>query len=339
MTFCLGYDVNRLNDGAGAQLQRILVVEGIAHLLKAGYFHQDITSIDSNYGDGLNSLESKRKFIDELNAYLNFKDFSCQHEYHQKINSTLVHKSGALMLPLLRVYRIILSKRRKNYLLLIQDPYSVARKKIEVYDCVRNRHKFATQNRKNGKKVSVKIHLPWAGIGKGQLSDRKISIDWYKSLLGHLDSILREARYEVVYTFHTDGIRGLKDDLISLGISEETRGYWTDKGLLQDKTFNWSYIEIEEEFCFLENIEIKFGINAIEVWDDMKVADILVLTKSSLSNIAGLLNFNALKLVSEDVNGMPEDFVKLSEEELKSKSILQNIIINYLGNDKEISES
>jgi hypothetical protein len=329
MSICLGYDSKNLQDGAGAQVQRLLAVESLSCFLNVGYYHQEILSIDSNYGDGINDLHSKQQFINNLNGYLNFSNFSCHHVRHTSIKFELWPRFERFFMPILYLLKFCLSKRGRNYLLIISNPYPGIRGRGDIYNLVRSRHGISKTNL--SKKFYVKIHLPWANIGAGQLADRKISLRWYQVILQQLNTQLTELGFECTFTFHTDGIQGLKSDLLSLGVSQKTQEYWSENNLLADGTLNWSYIDIESEFNFLPNMNIKYNISPIEVWDDMVQGDVLILAKSSLSFVAGLLNINALKLLPVTVKDFPKDFKVVSVDDPSFAKNLNGILADYLN--------
>jgi hypothetical protein len=313
-----------VQDGAGAQILRILAIESLACFLNTGFSHHNILDIDSNYGDGLNDLTSKSDFVEELNHYLDFKKYSCQHSKHIIKRLSPIQKRSYFFMFTLYLYRFVLSKSKNNYLLLVDNPYPGILKRAKIYHSVRLRHQFTAKT--ITQTLSIKIHLPWAGVGAGQLLDRQISLEWYKELLLKLNDYLLAAGFRCNFTFHTDGIQGLKRDLLSLGVSEKTKDYWRLNGLLSNKKMNWSYIDIKSEFDALPNVEVIYGITPIKVWNDMADGDILVLAKSSLSNVGGLLNINALKIIPPTVFGLPEDFNPISIEELKSPGNLEKIL-------------
>lgn len=328
MSICLGYDSEYLQDGAGAQVQRLLAIEALSCFFNVGYHHKEILSIDSNYGDGINDLNSKQQFIKDLNRYLNFSDFSCCHIKHTSIKFSLWPRLDRFFIPILYLLKFCLNGRGRNYLLNISNPYPGLRGHGDIYNLVRSRH--GTSNRNLSKKFCIKIHLPWANIGAGQLPDRKISLKWYKAILQKLNSQLTELGFECTFTFHTDGIQGLKPDLLSLGVSQKTQQYWSENNLLADGNLNWSYIDIESEFNFLPNKDIKYDISPIEVWDDMADGDVLILAKSSLSFVAGLLNISALKLLPITVKDFPQDFRVISVDDPSFSKNLNRLLANYL---------
>ena len=272
----------------------------------------------------LNDLTSKSDFVEELNHYLDFKKYSCQHSKHIIKRLSPIQKRSYFFMFTLYLYRFVLSKSKNNYLLLVDNPYPGILKRAKIYHSVRLRHQFTAKT--ITQTLSIKIHLPWAGVGAGQLLDRQISLEWYKELLLKLNDYLLAAGFRCNFTFHTDGIQGLKRDLLSLGVSEKTKDYWRLNGLLSNKKMNWSYIEIKSDFDALPNVEVIYGITPIKVWNDMADGDILVLAKSSLSNVGGLLNINALKIIPPTVFGLPEDFNPISIEELKSPGNLEKIL-------------
>jgi hypothetical protein len=329
MSLCLAYDALSLQDGAGAQIQRILAIESLSSFLNIGFSHKEILDIDSNYGDGLNDSNSKKEFVKQLNVYLNFSDFTCCHIDHVLIRFKLWPRFERFFIPFLSLLKFCLNKRKRNYVLVISNPYPGLRDHGEIYDLARSRHGVYRKNL--SKELSIKIHLPWAGIGAGQLSDRKISLVWYQTILKQLNSRLTELGYECTFTFHTDGIPGLKPDLLSLGVSQKTQEYWSENNLLDDGYLNWSYIDIESEFSFLPNIIIKYAISPIEVWDDMIEGDVLVLAKSSLSFVAGLLNINALKMLPMQVGDFPQDFKVFSIDDSDFIKNLNRILAKYFG--------
>lgn len=328
MSLCLAYDALSLQDGAGAQIQRILAIESLSSFLNIGYNHKEILDIDSNYGDGLNDSNSKKEFVKQLNAYLNFSNFACCHIDHVLIRFKLWPRFERFFIPFLSLLKFCLNKRKRNYVLVISNPYPGIRGHGEIYDLARSRHGVYRKN--SSKKLSIKIHLPWAGIGAGQLSDRKISLVWYQTILQQLNSRLTELGYECTFAFHTDGIPGLKPDLLSLGVSQKTQEYWSENNLLDDGILNWSYIDIESEFSFLPNIVIKYAISPIAVWNDMTEGDVLILARSSLSFVAGLLNVNALKLFPATVRDFPQDFKIIGVEDPSFTKNLNAILANYL---------
>jgi hypothetical protein len=329
MSLCLAYDALSLQDGAGAQTQRILAIESLSSFLNVGYHHKKILDIDSNYGDGLNDSNSKKEFVSQLNQYLNFSDFACSHTGHALIRFKFYPRFERFFTPLLYLLKFFLNKRKRNYLLVISNPYPGIRGHGEIYNLARPRHGIYRNNL--SMKLSIKIHLPWAGIGAGQLSDRQISLVWYKTILQQLNSRLTELGYECVYTFHTDGIPGLKLDLISLGVSQKTQDYWSENGLLTEGHVNWSYIDIESEFNFLPEMSIKYAISPIEVWNDMGEGDVLILAKSSLSFVAGLLNIDALKLFPPTVKDFPQDFQTISVDDSGFTGHLNEILDKHFS--------
>jgi hypothetical protein len=316
-----------MQDGAGAQIQRILAIETLSSFLNIGYCHQEIIDIDSNYGDGLNDSNSKLEFIRHLNKYLNFSDFTCSHSEHSLINFKLWPRFERFFILTLYFLKFGLTKRKRNYLFVISNPYPGIRDHGDLYNLVRLRHGVYRTNQ--SKKLSVKIHLPWAGIGAGQLPDRIISLKWYKTLLQQLNNRLTELGYECIFTFHTDGIPGLKPNLLSLGVSQKTQEYWSENSLLTNGHLNWSYIDIESEFDFLPRVTVKYAISPIEVWNDMAEGDVLILARSSLSFVAGLLNINALKILPTTVRDFPQDFKLISVDDSSFPKNLNGILDNY----------
>ncbi len=326
MSLCLTYDVTHFQDGAGAQLQRIFAIESLSTLLGVGFSHHKIITIDSNYGDGLNTIGAKDAFVNELNQYVDFDEYSCPHLSHKEIKWRLPTRFQRYSIFALRIFKFFVVNTKQDFLLSIPNPVPFLRNSGNLYDLVRPRHGFTKEN--SSKELQVKIHLPWAGIGHGQLNDRRISLEWYRKILMVIDNELSANGYECTYTFHTDGIPGLKSDMISLGISSATQSYWRESGLLAENDFNWSYIDIPSEFRFLPNIQVRYGISPIEVWDDMITADILVLAQSSLSTVAGFLNLTALKIAPLELEGVPGDFNLVSTSDPDFTLILKSLLIS-----------
>ncbi len=329
MSLCLAYDVHSVQDGAGAQIQRIFAVEALSSLFGVGFFHQEILSIDSNYGDGLNDLNSKKLFVDELNQFIAFRVYNCEHSSHRVIKWKWPKRFQPFFMIVLRFSKYLYSARKPNFLLIVSNPIPILKHSGHVYDLIRFRHGSAKKN--SSRKLSVKVHLPWAGIGAGQLKDRKISLEWYKEILSVLNIELNTLGYNCTYTFHTDGIPGLKPDMFTLGISPETESYWRGNGLLKDNRFNWSFIDIEKEFGFLSDLEIQYGISPIQVWNDMVEGDILLLANSSLSVVAGLLNLTALKLIPPGNQGLPGDFHIISPVSPDYKDDVRSKLLSRFG--------
>jgi hypothetical protein len=84
---CLAYNNLAMRDGAGAQLQRIAEVFGICGLYNYKFSNVDIIKIDSNPGDGMNDVDTKDKFLSNLNDTLVRPLGSCGHAFHYDIES------------------------------------------------------------------------------------------------------------------------------------------------------------------------------------------------------------------------------------------------------------
>jgi len=329
MSLCLAYDVHSLQDGAGAQIQRIMAVESLCAYLGLGFHHQEIVTIDSNYGDGLNNQKSKELFVRELNQYIDFRQHTCKHSTHRELNFRLHGQFQRFAIIFLKLLRGLSFITRLNLLIYVSNPSLYLRRSGHIYDLARSRHGYTRTN--HTKTLAIKIHLPWAGIGAGQLKDRQISLDWYKELLKVVNFELVGLGYVCRYTFHTDGVPGLKPTMSSMDVSNQTEKYWREMGLLEGDRFNWSFLNLEDHFGFLANVEVRFGITPISVWNDMIEGDILILANSSLSIVGGFLNLSALKFFSPGNQTLPQDFRPITEFDDTSMEGLKSLLLSKFG--------
>jgi hypothetical protein len=61
----------------------------------------------------------------------------------------------------------------------------------------------------------------------------------------------------------------------------------------------------------------------------MAEGDVLILARSSLSFVAGLLNINALKILPTTVRDFPQDFKLISVDDSSFPKNLNGILDNY----------
>ena len=81
MSICLGYDNLNQNDGAGAQVQRILGIYSLSVKFKLGFKFVPVIRIDPNPGDGMDNENERSNLVENLNNLLLKTLGTCDHDH------------------------------------------------------------------------------------------------------------------------------------------------------------------------------------------------------------------------------------------------------------------
>lgn len=286
MSVCLINSVD-IEDGLGAQLQRRLEIYYLAQHLRIGYHFLQIVNFDSNYGDGMQTIQEKDEATKQIANLVPFLTHKCIFRKHLEVDflSKKIEKLGwRNMCIALRVLNSISNFFKIHLLIRLSNPHKLKIDREIIFQNITN----IEPNLKEEDFLQIVIHLPWARANL--LPDRKIPIEWYLDILESIIAFIEEYTIRYRITIHTDAMPNLDSDKKQIWTSNATQKYWKESG---NKNFitnsNYSFLDIEELFKKYSNLEVIVNVNPIRVWNDMANGNILILSNSSLSHVGAII--------------------------------------------------
>jgi hypothetical protein len=292
---CIKYDAEKWSDGSGAQLQRIAAVYSISQEFGLNYIHQEILHIESNPGDGFETLESKSNFIRKLNKSFRITHTNCSRPHTMaplKYRKIMKFRLGARMYFFSTGLRTIFSG--KHFLYVCDNPYPILENYPSIYRHFTNR--FGKKDRYNEKCIQIQMHVRGSKNGNQLMSSRHVELSWYVEILKSIHSILKllDLKYRVI--IHTDAPLKVVN-WEPLDMSAATEKFWKSANVMNhERKISLTPIDFQREFNFVENLEVIRDIDPVQAWEMMSKADVLILGRSSFSIIAGLINNHSLTI-------------------------------------------
>jgi hypothetical protein len=291
MAVYLGVDTKRVVDGAGAQVQRLFAVYSLSKILNIKYFHNHITNLDYNIGDGIKNNSEMKFFLKKINNSL---DFFEPRSVNIDITKKIEFRSLRFLLRIgllhrfcywayFGLFRIMSFLSKKNYLFLTTNPYPLIERIPDSYLEIQK----LLPDREFSKIISVQLHLNKA---RKKFLSRLTNDDWYLSTLNTVVSNLESENLEYEILIHTDVSIDNRWTLPE-DFSRETLKYWQESGMeIINGEVSIAGIEELSNFKNLKNTKIITGIDAVDAWKIMAQADYLLLSKSSFSFTGALFN-------------------------------------------------
>ena len=279
------YDSDSVYDGVGAQVQRIIAIAGLAGYLSSNYQHAPIKNLTTHPMDPFQDFNEKIRFLQKLNSCIRPTTFCAE----QNRNSLQVQISvlGIFQIFKLGAQSIIQNKR---ITVCTVEVYPIVDSKPSIYGLYR---KFLEidfrEDDREIQKVDVAVHYRRGVVGMAiyhnQASPRELPLEYYLKCLTSL-KISEGISSATILTDSplVDSVYKIGDDQIPLW--ENTPGY--ESGALHIKGQN-----LIGDFQSLNfQIDVKTGGDPIESLAILQTARVLVMSRSSFSFVAALLNKN-----------------------------------------------
>ena len=307
---CVTYDNSFMCDGAGAQIQRIASIYGIAKKYHCKFAKTKIIEIDSNPGDGIKSVKSKDKFIMQLNEILVYPLGDCSHSNHSIVNPKLnwLVTRYSWYRQWIFINNLLHLRTRRP---LISMNHTMLSRSIppDVFSHYPNKIKSNPNYRMwktNKSEFEIQVQLSAAKVDKIRMPERYLDIQ-------KINVIVKKAKilnpnWKVLV--HTDvGLNQEKWKAIG-NQSQETLSYWKSRGIIEDSgKIVLNRINLIKEFDDGLIDKVISGISPLDVWRIMVNSKILICGKSSLSFVGALLANSP-----DSVILFPKGFVKLPRE-------------------------
>jgi hypothetical protein len=276
------YDSQSKLDGVGAQLQRLFSIYSLSQFLGVSYVHTAIENIAVHPLDNHKSDLEYSVFLERLNLEFEIDgvDNYCL---------TNLKKIEIRSLRLSHLWQLIYTRRPA--LLKICEPYSVSDLVPNMYSDYLPKlpNRKINETAQKGSELNVVMHYR-RGVGgmviqAGERLPRELPLDYYAQILQYLKNELKD--FDLVV--ETDAPA---DDLVFRPPSSQNY-LWVGSPKFDKGEMSVEGIELEKIFePFCNKLTINRGGDPINALKTMSTSDIFIMSKSSLSMVAALLNKN-----------------------------------------------
>lgn len=311
----ISYDSDSLQDGAGAQLQRIYSIYALTRLLKLQYIHSPLKRI--RY-PGLASLENNTEDPGLVNRYNEVFSIPSDLEPPVEIRTCHCRKPNALTLwkPKKEAER-----SRKFTLVRCVNPYPVQENHPDSYAHAR---KITPFKKPPGRPSPLRIALH---VRRGELyavdSPRMLPNAYHIKIANGIRAALESLSLNYVIELY--GELPTKP----FHVTPQTVGFAgrIDRPVLMNPGMNRL-----EEFETLPHLQKFINLDAIESLQRMATADILVMSRSSFSFLAAILNPRAVVFYSKFWHAAPRDWLRTRRTgDFPSELFLEKLAENGLA--------
>jgi hypothetical protein len=287
----LVYDHKAMPDGLGAQFQRILTLKALSESIKCNFESFTLEKYDEAV---FNDLNAERK-LNEINKWSNLMNItSCDRRPF-----SISIKTNPSKLAYLYIYRFIAKITFLRIRLIIAFPAILIDKNPWIYECF---GKYLNQNLLYPnplKKMQIVVHIKRGESLLSQFKDRYLPFDYYEGLLKLLvrELSLLDIEYSITVLIEkiTNPILESNNPKVINSIQIDSNNPYlielqNGKFCLLDETFDAGKYPYLAQGLFIRNNDAFADFNL------MCNADVLLISKSSFSFTAGLLNAGALKI-------------------------------------------
>jgi len=278
----LTYQNQAKPDGIGAQLQRILAIRSLAKNLNLSYMHTPIASIAIHPLDPYQSEEEMKLFLERLNTEFKMADT-------QEVAGIDDIEVETVTLSFQDLLKATLASfvSHKKILISCSEPYRVSefdpKMLVGISSLVPN---FSRVYRSG---LNIAVHIRW-GVGgmtvqKGEKISRQIEIGYYFDLLERI--LIKVKSNPVNVTIFTDAPA---EDL-EFNLPASQIDLWNNSESVDRGTMSVRGLDLKSTFSKL-GIEPRIvrGGDPLLALQEMASSDILIMSRSSFSYVAGLLN-------------------------------------------------
>lgn len=276
----LTYWNNQKLDGVGAQLQRLFAINGISSRLNIGYFHSEISDVAVHPLDSYQSSEEREKFIKRLNRIFFLYDTTHLESTRENRYRNSLGFSDLIQLSI--------SSRLKNiqFVINVIEPYSISEFDAKTYEGISE--KLVNFSDYKDENADVAIHYRW-GVGgkaiqKGEKLSRELDYKYFKNLLKDLN--FHKASGRVIDVFTDAPSESAVFELPKSQLSSWVNSPGVDEGRMAVLGVD-DYTLLSQ---FGAQVNLIRGGDPIKAITAMASARILIMSRSSLSYVAALLN-------------------------------------------------
>jgi hypothetical protein len=299
----ISYDNNKHNDGAGAQLLRIVSAYLIAKYYNIGYIHSPLTHI-SNYG--LICLENKTTDILQVKRYNNLINF---------ISDT--HKHIDNIIELKEINSDIIKKYKENtedILLKVTYPIFCINSNPDILNLINCINFDWCNSVINTSNIKIGIHIRRGDILFIEKEIRYLDNQYYIRLMKQIDIIFKDIPHE----FHIYTENPTKKFNVTDEYRDDLKGINT---FIEPDTY--------EDFSEFNNIIWHINTNPVDTFIELCNSDMLITSISAYSYLAGILNKKAIIIQNKKMNSPPKKNCIVIENNIISDHDINYIINHY----------
>lgn len=272
-------------DGTGAQIQRIITIRELAFKLNCGYVHVPIREVTIHALDGIRDKQDYDHYLRELNEFISFE--STRDDF--KKNRSISCSELTIRILFSAIFFQILNRK---VIIHIGNPYPITEYLKLNYEKTRLALKKNSEEpiAPNPRSMTLILHYR-QGVGghviyPGQALPRESDI---RSLKKTLTGIFEKYPEITKFHVHTDA------PAVELKYQplQEQQVLWSGTPKYTDNMMDISKLDFAE---LLDGVpkhvktQIIRGGNPIQAIKEMSRAEILIMARSSLSYVGGLLN-------------------------------------------------
>ena len=274
----LTYHSKRHQDGAGAQLLRIISAYLVSVYYSVGYYHTPLSSI-SNYG--LLCLEEKKEDKEQINRY---NLLFCLNS-----TSSIENFDEIIEMDSVDDFMICSLKERatsKNILLKITYPIFLINSNPSILNLCSSLHSLSSfswleTNALKTKCIKVGVHIRRGDILLIEKEIRYLPNEYYINIMRNLMIYFKEA--SIPYEFHIYTENVTKEIQFTSDYRSDLQGVQTT---LNPETY--------EEFNEIDNIVWHINTDPVDSFVELCNSDLLLISISAFSYLAGILNRKAI---------------------------------------------
>lgn len=301
----LSYNKDMLPDGLGAQFQRIITIKALSENLNCSFENTGIKDFDEAV---FNQIDQNSK-INIINSW--YELINVSGDKPKRAITINFNPTSYLHLLLLRtITRFMPFKIR----LRIALPNIIVDKYPEVYNFCKNYLKL--EKIQHTKPIRVVVHIRRGEVLLSQFRDRYLPFEHYEKILQNLTNYFETFKIEYSLSILMESIsnpildrqnekvvRSLELDPNNPYLVKLSNGSF----LLKDELIQ------ESRFPLLSRGELVRNNNPLHDFGLMCVADVLIISKSSFSFSAGLLNGMALKIFEPFWHTPPNSWISAND--------------------------
>lgn len=315
------YNNSILQDGMGAQILRIISLKAISDELHCDFEPFKILNFDEAVFNNFDKT-MKKEIINKWENLLLIKT-NTNNKFKITIN---FNSSRIFWLYLIRAISKITFIRFK---VKCAFPAAVIDKSSYIYENCRNYLNHVAIPTSQNKALKIVIHIRRGEVLLSQFKFRYLPFDYYENILSIIIPILNENKTEynitVLLEKITNPFLSSQSEKVIASLLENP---YNPNLLLQG---TGDYLLVDDpidalRFPSLASCSMKSNNDAFSDFVDMCNSDILVVSKSSFSFAAGLLNQRALKIFPSFWHSPPTTWVDADKLAMNAKLLITDLI-------------
>jgi hypothetical protein len=277
----LTYDNTGLTDGVGAQLHRIYGIWAISRLFDLPYLHSPLARVDYQGLSALEANASDPTFHFEFNDLCHIDSDAVASDDFFDIKLRNIYPGHIRLFPLLVDSGKTLGKPA---LVRVVMPHGIADRFPDCYEACKEISPFASPDR-DGRILRVAVHVRRGEQVLYAHSDRPLPNGYFINVAGHVARALETLKIDYQIELWTELPTG---KFTVYPDHHGVAGHVTDPALITPDMYRL------DDFDALPNLVRCINGKAVDCLRKLATADILIMSRSSFSYVAAVLNRNGI---------------------------------------------